>query len=260
MTDRSPFSCWQPGVCAALLSEARRSVSSIETLHADLAPPSDAEAYHVQSLILKDSGDVIGGWKVGAKGSDAPINGGLLPAQGIHPSGVTLALEDFTWVGLELEIAFLLNQDFLASAAPYSEAEVLGSIEFMLPTIEVVTSRIRPNPENPRRWAMADLLNHGALIVGEPIPYDPSYPFLSPSLTWTFNGDNIAPAETGSNPAGDPRRLLAWTVNHCCQQGWDFKREMLITAGTFTGVFKPTQAGHALGSFAELGSISLTLR
>lgn len=257
-----PINHWQAGACAALLTEARQSASSLETLPPDLAPPSDAEAYGVQRLILQNSQDTIGGWKVGAKTPEAPINGGLLPAQGIHPSGVKLSGEDFPWVGLELEIAFRLGRDFPAQNAPYSESEVLGSITEMGPTIELVTSRIRPNPDNPRRWAIADLLNHGALIVGKPIPYDPAYPFLAPSLTWTFNGQDIAPASSltaPANPAGDPRRLLAWTVNHCCQQGWDFKKEMLITAGTYTGVFKPTSTGEAIGNFAGLGEVHVSL-
>lgn len=251
---------WNPAACAALLSEARRAARSIDTLPSELAPPSETDAYEVQQLILAAEHDTIGGWKAGAKGADAPINGGLLPSSGIHPSGTALALSDFPWVGLELEIAFQLNRDFPAQSAPYSDVEVMESIAFMLPTIELVTSRIKPNPDNPRRWAVADLLNHGALIVGNAVPYDPAYPFLSPDLRWTFNGANIAPAGPATNPAGDPRRLLTWTVNHCCQQGWDFRKEMLITAGTFTGVFKPTQGGEAVGHFADLGDISLTLR
>jgi 2-keto-4-pentenoate hydratase len=251
---------WLPDTCAALLAEARYTISSIETLPANLAPPSEAEAYGVQRLILEYSHDSIGGWKVGAKTPTAGINGGLLPARGIHPSGAVLDRKDFHWIGLELEIAFRLGHDLPASKAPYTDAEILSSVKDMVPTIELVTSRIRPNPENPRCWAIADLLNHGALIVGDPIPYDPTYPFLAPSLTWIFNSQNVAPANPPTNPAGDPRRLLAWAVNHCCLQGWDFQKEMLITAGTFTGVFKPTDAGEAVGHFAGLGEVRLNLR
>ena len=254
------MSKWQAAPCARLLAEARRDGVSITTLPPSLAPRNEAEAYAIQGLVLTESNDTIGGWKVGAKGADAPINGGLLPRKGIHRSGVVLQKTDFQWVGLELEIAFVLGRDFAATAAPYTEAEILDSIVSMQPTIELVTSRIRPNPENPRIWAVADLLNHGALIVGDTVPYDPTYPFLSPALTWTFNGQDIRPSATTANPAGDPRRLLAWTVNHCCAQGWDFRKEMIITAGTYTGAFKTSEAGEAIGNFAGLGEVRLALQ
>lgn len=251
---------WLPAPCANVLAEARRHRWTLETLPLGIAPRDEAEAYTIQHRVLAQSGDRIAGWKAGAKGADAPINGGLLPARGVLPSGSALVREQFQWVGLELEIAFLLNRDFPAQDAPYDEATVLASIEQMLPTIELVTSRIRPNPENPRIWAIADLLNHGALVIGQPIPYRPDYPFLSPEVSWTYNGQNVRPAGPAANPAGDPRRLLAWTVNHCCAQGLNFTRDMVITAGTYTGVFKPTEAGEAVGHFADLGEVRLTLR
>jgi 2-keto-4-pentenoate hydratase len=250
---------WQPSACALQLFQARQSGTNLESSSLEGAPRSVMEAYQIQNLILDLAKDTIGGWKVGAKGLDSPINGSLLPARGIYPSGVNLPLNCFTWVGLELEIGFLLSQDFPVRARPYSEDEVLNSIEWMLPTIELVTSRISPNSENPRHWAVADLLNHGALITGSPIAYDPKFPFLLPHLNWQFNGENIAPATPPSNPAGDPRRLLTWTVNHCCQQGWDFKKNMLITAGTYTGVFKPRGKGEAIGVFTDLGEVRLQL-
>lgn len=250
---------WLPAPCANVLAEARRLGWTLETLPEGIAPRNEDEAYTIQHRVLAHSGDRIAGWKAGAKGVDAPINGGLIPARGVLPSGTTLARNQFQWVGLELEIAFYLNRDFPAQAAPYDEATVLASIDRMQPTIELVTSRIRPNPENPRIWAIADLLNHGALIVGEAVPYRADYPFLSPAVSWTFNGANVKPEGPASNPAGDPRRLLAWTVNHCCRRGVDFTRDMVITAGTYTGVLKPKEAGEAVGSFAGLGEVRLQL-
>lgn len=252
-----PLSALSP--CARLLAEAKLAVGSLPTLPADIAPTTDAAAYGIQRELFLSLQSSLGGWKVGAKSPTADINGSVLPNTSIHPSGVTLARSAFTWIGLELEIAFRLNHSFLANQAPHPPEAILASIASQCPSIELVTSRIQPNPTNPRRWAIADLLNHGALVVGEEQPYLPDYPFLTPRLSWTFNGQNIAPETPPANPAGDPRRLLPWIVNHCCQQGWDFHPDMVITAGTYTGIFKPTEAGQAIGTIDGLGSVILNL-
>jgi hypothetical protein len=53
---------------------------------------------------------------------------------------------------------------------------------------------------------LADLLIHGALVVGESASYRKDFDFTAPALKLAFAEENIVPSETAS--------LLPWLVNH----------------------------------------------
>jgi 2-keto-4-pentenoate hydratase len=62
-----------------------------------------------------------------------------------------------------------------------------------------------------------------------------------------------------ANPAGDPRRLLTWLVNHASSRGIAVTPEMVVTAGSYTGMFFPREAGTASGRIEGLAPVSVTL-
>jgi 2-keto-4-pentenoate hydratase len=169
-----------------------------------------------------------------------------------------LPREVFAPLGLELEIAFRFGRRFDASTTPYSEAEVLASIGSIGATIEIVASRYAEWPAVDKLAQLADLQNHGALIVGEFTPYREDFPFVAPSLHFNFDGNDVVKA-TPANPAGDPRRLLTWLVNHATSRGIAVTPEMVVTAGSYTGMFFPQTAGTATGRIEGLAPVSLTL-
>ena len=209
------------------------------------------EAYAAQEATLRALNADIGGWKVGAKSHDGPIQGAPLPADGMHDSG-----HAFGKAGLELEVAFRLGRRFEAGSGPYSDEDVIAAIESVHAAIEVVASRFAAWPDVEKSWQLADLQNHGALIVGDGVPYDAAFPFVSPAMTFTFDG---APLFRGApaNPAGDPRRLLAWTVNHSVSRGLAVERGTVLTVGSYTGLAFPDAPGTAVGSIEGLPAVEL---
>ncbi|MBN3726636.1 2-keto-4-pentenoate hydratase, partial [Burkholderia sp. Ac-20379] len=206
--------------------------------------------------VLDALGARIGGWKVGGKGADGPPQGAPLPDSALHPSGARITRDPAAPFGLELEIGFRFGRSFAPRAERYTEDEVLAAIAWMVPTIEVVTSRWAGWPEVDRFAQLADLQNHGALIVGEPAPYDARYPFVSPALSFSFAGEAAAPAAAGSNPAVDPRRLLTWLVNHSAvERGIAVTPEQIVTTGSYIGMVFPAGPGLAEGRFDGLPPI-----
>jgi 2-keto-4-pentenoate hydratase len=240
------------------LADARRDRATLDTLPPEQTPADASAAYAIQHEILSLNGAGIGGWKIGAKSADGPIQGAPLPDLDLHADGARLSREGFAPLGLELEIAFRFGRGFEPSATPYSEDEVRAAIGAIGATIEIVASRYAAWPNVDKLAQLADLQNHGALIVGEFIRYHEDFPFVAPSLSFSFDGQDVVEA-TPANPAGDPRRLLTWLVNHATSRGIAVTPETIVTAGSYTGMFFPRHAGTASGRIEGLPPVSVTL-
>lgn len=246
---------------ASLLANAGPAGLRFAELPPDIVPTDAQAAYGVQAMVLALRNCGIAGWKVGSKTPTGPVQGAPLPADGVHPGGVTLPRAAFRPLALELEIAFCFGEDFAPRSArrtPYADDEVLGAISHMAATIEVVASRFADWPDVDRLAQLADFQNHGALVVGEKVPYQADYPFVAPTLAFTFEGDDIAPAPA-ANPAGDPRRLLPWVVNHCSEQGITLRAGTWVTCGSYTGMHFVETPGTVRGAFDGLPPVMLTL-
>lgn len=239
---------WQDGIAFA-------------DLPPELIPTSADAAYAVQAQLLIARNTTIGAWKVGAKGPDAPVQGSPLPESGLHFNGATLARRAFRPLGLELEIAFCFGRAFEARAQAYDHAEVLNGVAYMAASIEIVSSRYREWPTVDRFAQLADLQNHGALMLGEVVAYHVDFPFVAPSLSFTVDGRSVVDAAP-ANPAGDPRRLLPWLVNHSTQRGMTLPAGIVVTTGSYTGLHFPDVACgpcEVLGRIEGLPPVGFTL-
>lgn len=248
-----------PATLAELIVDAMQNGQKLADIRPEDVPADAASAYALQRQILRLRDTPVGGWKVGSKStSGGPITGALLPEDGLFASGSQVEILEYPQPILELEIAFRLNREFVAREQAYSDEEVLSSIGSMGATIEVVSSRFASWPKIEPLLALGDLLNHGALIVGEFVPYDAEFPFLRPALTFSYSGESIVPG-AGGNPAGDPRRLLSWVVNHHTQNGQNVTPDLVITTGSYTGMYQTQGPGVAAGEIAGLPPITVEL-
>lgn len=249
------------GALAAQLVAARTANGTdgaLDTLAPELRPESADDAYDVQQATLRELGAAVAGWKVGAKSADGPAQGAPLPSTGVLHQPAALPRAMFVTPGLELEIAFTLGRRFDAHSGPYDDAALIGAIESVHAAIEVVASRFRAWPDVDRLWQLADLQNHGALIVGDGVRYDDAFAFEAPAMRFTFDGVS-AFAGVPANPAGDPRRLLAWVVNHNVSRGVAIEAGTVVTAGSYTGIYLPPSPGVARGEIDGLPPVQLAL-
>ena len=246
------------GELARLLATAQETRSPLISLHPELVPVDSAAAFAVQHRTLALRGKAIGGWKVGAKSSTGPIQGAPLPGDRILGAGAVVRRDDYPVLGLELEIAFRFGRVFEPSAEPYADEDVLAGVASMLATIEIVSSRFAQWPAVDKLCQLADLQNHGALACGEAVAYSADFPFATPSLTFAFDGADIVKSPV-ANPAGDPRRLLAWVVNHCTARGIAVGGDVVVTTGSYTGMHFASSPGTVVGEIRGLPPVSLTL-
>ena len=239
-----------PEEIGILLGDAHAQKASVNVpAHLELA--SGADAYRAQQAFLQRHRLDIGGWKIGAKTEDGPIQGAPLPRQGMYASGAAVARSDFPVFGIELEIMFRFGRDFLPGSAAVTEEQVLSAIDGIAASIEIVSSRLTGWPDVPKLNQLADLQNHGALIAGEFVAYDAVADFRSPQAQLVLNGRDVFKG-AGTNPAGDPRRLLHWLVGHCNAQNIALPAGTVITAGSYTGMLFPEEAGLVVGEIAGL--------
>jgi 2-keto-4-pentenoate hydratase len=220
--------------------------------------PADADAaFAAQIQLLDGIGDHAGGWKLGGK-PGAPIQGAPLPARGIHGNGAVLQCSDFPVLGLELEIAFSFGRAFDAADAALTDSEIMAAVQTMRTSVEIVSSRIAGWPQVPPLTQLADLQNHGALVVGAAIAYAEDFPFTSPALRFSAGGKTLFEGQ-GSNPAGDPRRLLPWVVRHCIAKRLPLPAGSILTTGTYVGAHFSVGPSLVRGEIDGLPPLEFTL-
>jgi 2-keto-4-pentenoate hydratase len=242
---------------ADLLSAAYAG-NSTTLVPATLEPANIDSAYEVQQRFLKNCNVGTGGWKIGAKSETGPIQGAPLPLSRIYSRSASIARRDYPVLGIELELIFSFNRDFLPQPDPVPEQQVLESVSAFGASIEIVSSRVAGWPETPKLIQLADLQNHGALVIGKMVEYRSDFSFLNPVADLRINDLSLF-SGVGSNPAGDPRRLLCWLVNHCSEKGLALPAGSIITTGSYTGVEFPARAGTVTGEITGLPAVTFEL-
>ncbi|OLL30772.1 hydratase [Burkholderia sp. SRS-W-2-2016] len=243
------------------LVDARRQHRPIDAPAPDSLPPDAATAYAIQQAVIAGLGESTGAWKIGAKSPGGAASGAPIPASLVLPSPARLAHDGFFRVLVELEIAFRFDQTIEPRGQAYARDEVLSKVGAVLPALEIVDSRFSEWPNVAPLAQLADAQNNGALITGHPAPYASlarGFDFVSPELELSFNGQSLLPEATG-NPAGDPRELLVWFVNHCAAMGITIERDWTITTGSYVGAHKLAEAGIVRGHIDGLGEVEVEL-
>jgi 2-keto-4-pentenoate hydratase len=246
---------------AQRLIAARRQHRAIASLPSESLPPDAATAYAIQQAVIAGLDSSTGAWKIGARSPGAAVSGAPIPASLTMPSPARVALQSFFRVLVELEIAFRFAEPVAPRAETYARDEVLARLGTVLPTIEIVDSRFAEWPNVAPLAQLADAQNNGALVTGHPVSYASvarRFDFVSPELELSFDGASLVPQAPG-NPAGDPRELLVWFVNHCAAMGITIEPDWTITTGSYVGAHRIGEAGMVRGHFDGLGEVEIEL-
>ena len=212
-------------------------------LPATTPPPADeAAAYAVQEAMAAALGG-IGGWKVGAASPTTPPSGSPLPAPCLLPDGAAFPGR---LRGVELELALRLGRDVPAGAALS-----LNDFDAALPVLELVETRLSDWPAAPALLKLADLGNHGALVLGAPVPGP--FPALA-SLDAELRFDGAVVAHTvGGSTAGTLEHLLSGLSR---RPGARFLKGQIITTGALTGLLFAPAGAQVSGTLKGIGTVS----
>ena len=217
--------------------------------------PADAwGAYAIQDATLSALGP-IGGWKVGAKDSEAEPICAPLPASCLLPSGTNLSGAQWRLRGVEVELGLRVGRDLDHVPSDLTVGELTDAFDAVLPVIEVLETRLDDWAASAPLAKLADLQSHGALLLGPPAPVPAMSIDLRTLVTeLDFNGRTVSRTQ-GGNPAGDVWRLVSWLIKHCADRKTPLRRGQIVTTGSCTGVLLAEKGTHVEGRLVGLGSV-----
>lgn len=257
-----PDTAFDAFAAAAVLTMARqRRMARPLDLPAGLRPRDAAQAYAVQDAVVRERGEVAG-WKVGAASPVAPPARAALTRDSVwvgegEPPAVRLAAADFAVVGVEAELVYELGADLPPRDTPYRPEEVLAAVVSVRAAIEVCDTRFAAWAQQGEWSRLADQACHGALVVGcGSADVAGVRPLQQPVCLWV-NGEAAVRHAAGSNPAGDPLRLLVWLANSGAASLGGLRAGQWVTTGSCTGTVLVAPGAHVVADFAGLGSAVL---
>ncbi|MCO5308263.1 MAG: 2-keto-4-pentenoate hydratase [Austwickia sp.] len=247
---------------AARLLEAYQTRVAIEPL-IDTYPGMElADSYEIQLLQIRQrvaAGAVVKGHKVGLTaatvqrqlGVDQPDYGHLLDDM-FYLEHSPIPAGRFLQPKIEPEIAFVLARPLKGPGVTVAEA--LAAVDFVLPALEIVDSRVRD-------WkisildTIADNASSGAVVLGSrPTRLDD----VDLRLTGCVLHQNAQVVATGAGGAvlGSPINSLVWLANTVGALGITLEPGHVVLPGSCTPMV-PVAAGDAVtATFAGLGSVT----
>lgn len=221
-----------------------------------------ADAYAVQHLVAQ----ALHGpdpafpryWKSGGPSREAVATHAPLPAEGVWPSPADARRWPCNIRLIEVEIALRLGRDVMPEeAAALSHDAAPSLVDAMTVSIELVDSRWLQGVQAPALLKLADLQSHGALVLGEWIPFAVQ--------DWTAQtvavriGAGSPMTFKGSHSMADPAWVLPAWLRHATRKGHAVPRGTVVTTGTWCGML-PAGAGDLVTArFEGIGEVSLQL-
>jgi 2-keto-4-pentenoate hydratase len=247
---------------ADALLQAHRS-----TVPADAAPWSQAlvdvdDAQAVQHRVAQAAGWFAGQvpryWKSGAPHRDAAATHAPLPPQGVWASPADARSWPFHLRVVEAEIALRLRQPVDAVLAGTLDRDSARSlVDAMAVSIEVVDSRWQQGIDAPALLRMADMQLHGALVLGEWVPFAPRD--WSQQVCHVKVGTQPVMECRGSHPCGDPAWVLLDWLRDATRSGQTLAAGSVVTTGSWNPLLR-AQPGDAVSvTFEGIGAASLQL-
>ena len=240
---------------AGKILAARRSRTQLQATDIDQEATTLDEAMAVHSLVMAELGNV-GAFKTSKTAEGVQILAPI-PAYDVRPNGATFTGEELVQVGIELEIAFRVEQP-LPALDDADFANKLKSAVVAYPVIEVVDTRLAFLETSHPMMKLADNQANAGLVYGAPVADWQALNLTNPGHRFTAN-DNIVSEGPGAVPGGSAFEILEGFVrvagNHCggLQVG------QFLTTGALSGLHWTEKGQTVRGEIDGLGSVEVVI-
>lgn len=247
---------------ATALLQARRAQRPTDAGPLEKLLQSAEDAYAVQDEVARQSSwftaAVPGHWKSGGPSRSAVLTHAGLPPANVRPSPADFRDVHFNLRLIEAEVALRLARDVgAAEAAALSPEGAAGLVDAMTVSIEVVDSRWLDMRAAPALLKLADLQSHGALALGEWVPFAPR-DWSRQSCTVAI-GEGAPQSFTGTHSLADPAWLLPTWLQHVTRHGATVPRGTVVTTGTWCGMLEAKRGDRVRAVFEGIGSAEVQL-
>ncbi|WP_158893928.1 2-keto-4-pentenoate hydratase [Amycolatopsis anabasis] len=249
---------------AARLLDAYKTGTPTEPVIATHPDATLTDAYRIQQEQVRAwtaDGDAVKGHKVGLAsaamqrqmGVDQPDYGHLL-GEMFHLEHDPIPAGSFLQPRIEPEIAFVLGKRL--SGPGVTVADAVRAVDFVLPALEIVDSRIRD-------WkisivdTVADNASSGGVVLGSrpTLLSAVSLDLRLAGCTLHTNGE-LAATGAGGAVLGSPLNALVWLANTVGPLGIDLEPGHVVLPGSMTRAI-PLQPGDTVvATVAGLGSVT----
>lgn len=245
---------------AQRLIDARRSHRA--TPAAPVGPPDAHAAYAAQDAVARAFGWFDDGperyWKSGGPSREAVLTHAALPPAGVWISPARAAAWPFHLRGIEAEVALRLARNVdPALALRLDLAQATELIDAMCVSIEIVDSRWSEGLDAPALSKLADLQSHGALVLGDWVPFAPR--------DWAVQTCRVEigaqpPVERrGTHSLANPAFVLPAWLRHATRDGRSVAAGTVVTTGTWVGILHAARGDLVTAEFAGIGRASVQL-
>lgn len=262
---------------AQALAAAHRDGKALDAAQWQAAVPDFEASYAVQAAVAEAlgwfGGRAPGAWKSGGPGRDQPVTHAPLPPNGVRASPADYTDTRFHGPLIEIEIALRIGREVSAETAAALAAragqadpaarEALGDriadelVDAMCVAIEIVDSRWADPAQATAPMKLADLQSHGALALGEWMPYA-RRDWAAQRCEVTIGGAE-AMVRTGTHPLGSPTWGLPVWLHHATRDGRSVPAGTVVTTGAWAGM-PPARAGDLVTTrFDGIGSVRVQL-
>ena len=247
---------------AKQLADAYTSGTPIAPLVRDHPDADVGDAYRIQREQLHHwcaSGAQVKGHKVGLTsaamqeqmGVDQPDHGHLVDSM-FHPEHQPIPTDGYLQPRIEPEVAFVLAHPL--SGPGVTAADAIRAVEFCLPALEIVDSRIRD-------WnisivdTIADNASSGGVVLGSrPQPLS-ALDLRQAACTLYSRGEHVATG-LGGAVLGSPVNALVWLANTVGPLGIELQPGQVVLPGSMTRAIPVRPGDTIVADVANLGDVT----
>lgn len=243
------------------LRAAHRDGGAVDDQPAQPLVASLEDAYAVQEALYAALGNPAGVpkyWKSGGPTRADAMRHAPLPVAGVQPSGSSLQGVHLRNRWIEAEVALRLGCDVTAEVArSLLPDDGSALVDAMCVSIEMVDTRWAGGRGAAPLLKVADLVVHGALVVGEFVPFA--------ARAWDQQecrvriGKGEAKRFRGSLGIGDPAWVLPPWLKHVTRRGATVPKGTVVTAGTWCGLLDASAGDVVVAEFPGIGVASVQL-
>ena len=227
-------------------------------------PTNLEQGYQIQDIVA--ARDTVAGWKVAATspagqnhiGIAHPI-AGQLNASCVLDSAGTADITGNLMQAAEAEFVFEFSANLPARSNSYDIDEIMACVGALRLGIELPDSRYELFAQVGAPQLIADNACANLFVLGPKVECNwRSDDLASQKISLWLDGV-LATEGSGSDALGDPRRALAWLVNHVSQRGIDLFAGQFVTTGVCGEPTSVVSASHVHVEVESYGRVEINL-